>query len=121
LEWEIDYRRQRQWDIFSWCSTLLIAIIGGTIALRTGFFASQPMTWTLYLELVISGAVLVLVANSLLWLSHHRDREMKARDHLTEDWLKFKPHWGFTFSSNFVVVLLGVAAILAIWIPLTPS
>jgi len=119
VRWEIDYRRQRQWDIFSWCSTLLVGVIGGTIALRTGFFASHPKTWTIYLQWVISGAVFVLVANSILWISHHRNREMEARAHLTEDWLKFKPHWGFTLvNSTIVVVLLGVAAVLSIWIPI---
>jgi len=61
LKWEIDYRRQKQWDIFSWCSALLVGIIGGTIALRTGFFASQSVTWDVLVKAVISFAVLVLV------------------------------------------------------------
>jgi len=32
-----EYRRTTQWDIFSWCSTLLVAIVGGLIALRYGY------------------------------------------------------------------------------------
>src|SRR5258708_1371422 len=32
-----EYRRTKQGDIFSWCSTLLVAIVGGLIALRYGY------------------------------------------------------------------------------------
>lgn len=34
LRQDIEYRRTTQWDIFSWCSTLLVAIVGGLIAVR---------------------------------------------------------------------------------------
>ena len=33
---EISYRMDKLWRIFSWTSTVLVAMIGGTIALRTG-------------------------------------------------------------------------------------
>ena len=33
---EISYRMDKLWRIFSWTSTILVAMIGGTIALRTG-------------------------------------------------------------------------------------
>jgi hypothetical protein len=36
LQKELEYRRKKQWDIFSWCSTVLLAMIGGIFALATG-------------------------------------------------------------------------------------
>jgi hypothetical protein len=35
LDKEITYRRERREQIFTWASSLLVAIIGGTIALTT--------------------------------------------------------------------------------------
>ena len=122
VKWEIDYRRQKQWNIFSWCSTLLVAIIGGTITLRTGVFAKTPVTWDVKLQSLVTFAVVVLVFYTCLWIYHSDYRENEAIKHLDDNakilLMRDNNRWGWTYSSRVVVVLLGAAAILAIWIPI---
>ena len=122
VKWEIDYRRQKQWNIFSWCSTLLVAIVGGTITLRTGVFAKTPVTWDVKLQFLVTFAVVVLVFYTCLWIYHSDYRENEAIKHLDDNakilLMRDNNRWGWTYSSRVVVVLLGAAAILAIWIPI---
>lgn len=119
---ELEYRRKKQWDIFSWCSTLLVAIIGGIIALRMGTFAKQPMTYPL--KWVIASAVIVLAAEAILWITHNHTREQVAQTHLdekTREWLKYDSSWSLTaltYSSRVVIVLLAIAALVAIAVPI---
>ena len=126
IRWEIDYRRQKQWNIFSWCSALLVATIGGTIALRTGFFSKPPTAWNVYLKSVVTFAVVVLVLYTWSWIHHSDKKEKQALaqleslelDEATKDLLSWKRWSGWKYSSRVVVALLGLAAILATWVPI---
>ena len=42
MRYELDYRRKKQWDIFSWAMTLLVASIGGVLALSVKGEFSAP-------------------------------------------------------------------------------
>jgi hypothetical protein len=114
---ELDFRREKQWDIFSWCSTILVAITGGAIVLQVG---PQPHQLLPVQRRIISLAVVVLVGYAVLWLSHNWKMEKKARSCLSDDKL-----WGPTSRDlvawvvgyRVALVLLGAAALLAVWCP----
>lgn len=114
LSRELDYRRTKQWNIFQWCSTLLVAITGGVIFLRTGGYQLRVTE-----QVPITVAVIVLSAYAFFWLSYNATQEKQIADHVTETsgWpLRGKHPWmGF----RGAVALLMVAAMLAIWLPLS--
>jgi ABC-type branched-subunit amino acid transport system permease subunit len=65
LREEIMYRRESQWKVFTWASNLLVAIIGGVIALSgKGFSFSR-----LHLGLLIF-AIIVLAVGACLRIRH---------------------------------------------------
>lgn len=114
LQHEIDYRRRRRSDIFTWANTILLAITGGSIALQQQSGASL----TLSQRLVVSFAVVVLAAYSILWWLRQRElgRALKARLRLVERDLGIEaaseggtiPDW---IGSVLCIVLLAAAAI----------
>ena len=115
LRQELDYRRSTQWNIFSWCSTLLIAIVGGVIALQ------KQNTSSLHLgqQVIVSLAVAVLAAYAVVWLTHNADRETRARECITQQ-VKYQI-WAprsYAPGDRAAVVVLGIAALGAIWFPL---
>jgi hypothetical protein len=111
---ELDYRRKKQWDIFSWCSTLLVAITGGVIALET---AQQAYPLHRSQRAIISLAVAVLVAYAVLWIGHNWSMEKLARrcfsnETKEEIWGSKHKAVGYRWA-----LVLEVAALLAIWYP----
>jgi hypothetical protein len=118
LRKELDYRLSAQWNIFSWCSTLLIAIAGGAIALQTKH-ANSLNTWQKAIGTV---AVAILVAYGFVWLGHHADREWRVKAHLTS--LIEVPIWmgrSLVGGERVPLVVLGVAALVAVWLPVRKS
>src|SRR5215472_17129683 len=109
---DIDYRRTTQWNIFSWCSTLLVAIVGGLIALRA------PHTLHPGLKAIITIAVMVLTGFALIWHVHHERKEKLARDRLSRD--VNDSSWKATgrfHGHQVVVAVLCAAALAATWVP----
>jgi hypothetical protein len=114
---ELDYRRGKQWDIFSWCSTILVTLIGGLILLQT---AQPPHPLHRGQKGIISLAVVSLVAYAVFWIGHHWQREKSARECFTAEvrqkiWKSAQLHWAVTHRG--ALVLLGIAALLATWYP----
>jgi len=72
---EIAHRRQRRQQIFSWASSLLVAITGGTIALTL----KQHESLSLRHEAVLAGAVVVLSAHAIFGIDRHWKTEMTAK------------------------------------------
>jgi hypothetical protein len=62
---EVMYRREQQWKVFSWISSLLLAIIGGVIAL-TG----NNLVLALSHKLLLSASVLAFALFGSLRLRH---------------------------------------------------
>jgi hypothetical protein len=87
---ELDYRRDKEWNIFSWCSSILVAITGGAIALQVG----QPNKLVFSQRMIVSFAVVVLVGYSVLWLSYNHKMEKQARhsfdEHISKNILSSK-------------------------------
>jgi hypothetical protein len=112
---ELDFRRDKQWQIFSWCSSILVAITGGAIALQVG---PQPHKLVRSQRAAISFAVVVLIAYAFVWLTHNWDMEKQARscfgDKVREQvWGPKRKVVGY----RDALIMLGVAALLAIWFP----
>jgi hypothetical protein len=76
---EIKFRRDRRQQIFSWASSLLVAIIGGTTAVAsTKYSLTQLQLVGLYI------AILILGGFSSYWIYYHYDKERKFRANAKE-------------------------------------
>jgi hypothetical protein len=124
---EISYRMDKLWRIFSWTSTVLVAMIGGTIALRTGKTALSIVH-----QIVLAVAAGVLGFYAVIWLRQNLRLERRARDALVAhdralgigpyvksiDGGLQRPDRGIVVGYSLTVGLLSVAAIVAALIPL---
>ncbi len=69
LEQERAHRREKLWKIFSWAGTILVAITGGTVALKTDPPDKFNSSWLLWATVI--AAVLILAAYSVLWIKQN--------------------------------------------------
>ena len=119
LATEIAHRRQRRQQIFSWASSLLVAITGGTIALTFKEHRSlSPLQKT-----VLTLAIGVLGLHAIIWIDHHWEAEKKAKAEIMAHngllgipAVETLPRKDWT--TMVAVVLLAVAALLAVLIPI---
>jgi hypothetical protein len=112
---EVEHRRKKQWDIFSWCSTLFVAIIGGVIALQVRD-PPHPLSWKH--QGVLSFAVVDLLVYAGIWISYNNKIERSAvgvlKNELTGVDMQMHPAFGYAPT----LCLLAVATLIAIWLPL---
>jgi hypothetical protein len=66
LATELAYRRDRRHSIFSWCSSIFVAIIGGSAVL-----IQEGKKFTRFQEWLISFTIIVLAGFTVFWISHH--------------------------------------------------
>lgn len=125
---EISFRMDKLWRIFSWTSTVLVAIIGGTIALRTG-----QTTLSIGHQGIVAGAALVVGAYAIAWLRQNLRLEGHARDALEAHDRALgitsyndavggslpRPDRGIVVGYKLTVALLTLAAMAAAFVPLT--
>lgn len=121
LEDELNYRRTRRWNIFSWASGLLLGGIGGLFAI-TRLGGPPPQTCVLIKpNFVLSAAIVIFSIYSSFWLRYHYKREQSVKEALdkiyktlelelpepSEDWLlKALSPLSAAFRSDAVLVLL---------------
>ena len=141
---EIDYRREREYRIFTWSSSILLALIGALLITKQ----TENLVWKPYGgwgNIVASAAVVLIVAYSTVWqfrnsrFRGHNAQVVSRIDVLLhcfeegyfdpEGAALFPDHWrGFgqgaklrarLFGANYVsaVLLLGVLALIMIWVP----
>jgi hypothetical protein len=147
---EMQYRREREYRIFSWSSSILSALIGALlITHQTGSIIWQP--YGIWGNMVASAAVFLIAFYSVLW--HFRNNKFRGQNaeiisrinkllHCFEknyfdksDEALFPDKWtdygkdrkkssfqkvlGRIFAANYTsaTVLLGVLAIIMIWLP----
>ena len=127
---EISFRMDKLWRIFSWTSTVLVAMIGGTIALRTGRTGETDLSLVHQIVLAVAAGVLGLYA--VIWLRQNLRLERRARDALAAhdralgigpyvesiDGALPRPDRGIVVGYSLTVALLSLAAIVAALIPL---
>jgi len=78
LEYELDFQRRRKQEIFSWASSLLVAIIGGVIALTE----VHGVMLALAHKRVLTFAIVILGGFSCCWIKVHWDEYLRARKKL---------------------------------------
>jgi hypothetical protein len=112
---ELQYRRDKQSTIFSWCSTILVAITGGVIFLQTG---NSPVPLKENQKELLSWAIIVLVAHAVTWLGHNAHLESTAKG-LFEIQVREKIWDAKSPSAGYrsAVIMLGVGALVATWLP----
>jgi hypothetical protein len=116
LSEEMMYRRERQWKIFSWISTLLVGITGGVIALN-----GKDFSFSVLHKIAVTFAVIVLSTFSCIRIYHDSTvalgyskiiskldakQKLKFTDRAYKKW--HLGNIGFT-------ILLMLAAIFAVW------
>jgi hypothetical protein len=121
LQYELDYRRNKQGSIFSWCSAILVAIIGATFVLSRD--PTHPIRQVQ--KLIFSGAIVGLAFFAFIWLGYNAHRESvtaKKLEELTGYELRDKKggeareHTASKYVGYRVaLVLLAVAALFATW------
>ncbi len=83
---ELSYRREKQWNIFSWTATLLVAMIGGTAALR---FAEKPVAFTAVFQCAIALAAGGVWFYAMLWIRQNWQLEIKVLQRLHDLGIRF--------------------------------
>lgn len=116
LQKDVEYRRKRQWDVFSWSSTLLVAIIGGLIAIKT---SEHPHSLRRLTQVIITAAVVVLGGYAYRWIYDDAKRQVATVDLLNKV-AKLEPeeHKYPALGYRGAIILLAVVAVLAVWFPL---
>ena len=110
---ELEYRRKKQWDIFSWSSTVFVAITGGVIVLETREKAYRLHSSQ---KVAISVAVIALVMYAVLWLSHNLTLEASVAELLGQGAnAKLRGEKRPLFGYRGAIVLLAIAALFATW------
>jgi len=115
---EIVYRREKMWKLFSWINTLLTAIIGGVIALKTR--PNPPVNLELNLRIALTIAIVALVLPTCSWLNYNWNKVRAIWDSLKSyshnDQINFVEFGKSPIRYIHAVALLGVATGLVIWL-----
>jgi hypothetical protein len=118
LQSELEYRRTKQGSIFSWCSAILVAIVGSPIALRIAMTRTQ--------KTLVSVAVAGITAFAFLWLDYNAERESvtaKALESATEcdlghkhdELLDVRSTLSWYVGYRAALILQALAALVVIW------
>jgi hypothetical protein len=125
---EITFRMDKLWRIFSWASTVLVAITGGVIAIQT-----EKVSLINSHRYIIAVCSIVIGIYALIWLQQNLRFESLARDALAahnkalgiEAYNSMiggvlpRPDIGVVVGYKITVFLLTVAAVVASMIRLT--
>jgi carbon starvation protein CstA len=116
---EIEYRREKQWKIFSWTNSILIGITGGIIAISGKGFVLSP-----YQIALLISSVFILTLYTCIWVNENWKKENNAKkqaDLYDKKIRKFDlPLVNFSERTKFgfgyipTIVMLAIAATLAI-------
>jgi hypothetical protein len=72
---ELDHRREKQWRIFSWIAAILVASIGGTLALK---LRVDPKDFAYPFKVAITVAAGSLQMYAWIWIRQNWQLELKA-------------------------------------------
>ena len=120
LEKHLSERIEKLWRVFSWASSILIAIAGGMVVLGK----RETLNFNMYELFLIFSIILILTIYAYLWISENLKLESKIRnqlDSIFEKEIKYshlqeiRPDKAI-FGYKLVILLLGVAALIATWI-----
>ena len=120
LETQLSQRLEKLWRVFSWCSSILISIIGAVL------FANHASNIKLNWQecIIISVVVIILTLYAYLWINENLVFEQKIRDEIDKI---FEEEYNNTqlknlrpdnakFGYKAVILLLGLVALIATWL-----
>jgi hypothetical protein len=114
LKHELDYRRNKQWNIFSWASTMLVAITGGMLTLQLNG------AWPTGRRVPVTIAVVVLAAYCFIWLRYNSKKDKEAADKVQDETglqIRGLPHEKAPLGFRHALVLLAITTLYATWYP----
>jgi len=121
LENEIAYRRGRKQEIFAWASSLMVAIIGGTVALTYW----KQTALALPHKILLTVAIFILCGFSCYWIDIHWSVAIAARKRLSFYYDKIAENNKDAFTdqdwpSIAAILALTLASLAAVWINVRP-
>jgi hypothetical protein len=120
LSGEEMYRRERQWKVFTWVSSLFLTIIGGVIAL-----SSSDLILATLQKGALTGVVIVFAGFALLRITH----DASVAEAYSRKCFKLDEIFGLEFNDRgakkrhirhrgFLVLLAGVTIVVVWFVPL---
>jgi hypothetical protein len=120
LEKHLSERIEKLWRVFSWTSSILIAIAGGMIILGK----KERLRFDTHELILISSIILILTLYAYLWINENLKLESKIRNQMD---LIFEKQMSYSelkeirpdkaiFGYKVVILLLGLTAVIATWI-----
>ncbi len=120
LEYELNFQRARKHEVFSWASSLLIAMIGGIVALTAvkRSMLAETQQW------VLTAAILILCLFTCLWMGLHWAEYCRVRDKLSFYYNQIAAsgeddYWRHDYTSIVAIVALSLVALFSVWWPIT--
>ncbi|MGA2889066.1 MAG: hypothetical protein ABSE51_13515 [Terracidiphilus sp.] len=116
LEHELAFQRARKQEIFSWVSSLLVAIIGGVVTLT----AAKQVTLTDAHRWILTAAILILCAFSCPWMGLHWAEYCRVRDRLSFYYNQIPvsgkdDYWRYDYTSTAAIIALTLVALFSVW------
>ena len=120
LEEELSHRLEKLWRVFSWCSSILLSLIGGIIVATRGIAKFNLLAQD---RTIFTCLILIIVLYGWLWIRENLKLETRLRDEIDkifeEDFQysalrKLRPDKA-RFGYAPVLILLGVVALTVIW------
>ena len=115
LQKELIHWREKLWKIFSWAATILVAITGGAVALKTDPVYTSDISRWLWVLVIISVVFLTVYAS--LWIKQNlaivRKLQMKLGFYDHKLGIKSLNYARPKFGYNQALILLAASAILA--------
>jgi hypothetical protein len=125
LSKEIQFRRERQWQVFTWTSSILVGIIVGVIAING---TDKGFVITTYHKWLLCFAVCIIAICACYWLAEHTYKERrlraKANQYDKELGLDIELHSGkghYFRGYILAIVLMAIAALATILLVKRPS
>jgi hypothetical protein len=122
MQAEVQFRRERQWNVFSWISNLLLAIIGGTIALY-----SNGRDFATLHKWLLTAAVGLFALFGVIRIRH----DLSVSIFYTESCLALDDVFGLRFDDSKskrwhlghagFLVLMAITTVGVIWCPVEPA
>jgi hypothetical protein len=120
LDKQLSEKIEKLWRVFSWTSSILVAIAGGMIILGK----KERFKFDTYELILISSIILILTLYAYLWINENLKLESKIRNQLDSIFEKqmsyselkeIRPDKAI-FGYKVVTLLLGFTAVIATWI-----
>jgi hypothetical protein len=120
LETQLNQRLEKLWRVFSWCSSILISITAGVIAVST----SKDFHLTTTSRALISIVILIVTVYAWAWIRENLRFEKNIRDQIDKifeeelnyPYLKTLRPDRAKFGYGTVIVLLGMVSLVATWV-----